>query len=183
VHRGGRRSWATIGNARRLSGNISLWQPDDVALRTALGKALFRAPDRLRKALPRVVRDGVRRRVGPFAPWEAGFAPRGARAPARRGDGTARLRRHRGAEGGDHVVVRIARRPSRRRAPRRHPQGTPLLRSLCNAPLRHRTGAGVPPVVPPPRRQEDGGVDTGLPVPAVGRAHCSNRPHPRRVFS
>lgn len=57
-----------------MSGNISLWQPDDVALRTALGKALFRAPDRLRKALPRVVRDGVRRRVGPFAPWEAGFA-------------------------------------------------------------------------------------------------------------
>jgi len=57
-----------------LSGNIRLWQPDGVALRTALGKALFRAPDGLRRALPRVVRDGVRRHVGPFAPWEAGFA-------------------------------------------------------------------------------------------------------------
>ena len=45
-----------------------------MALRTALGKALYRAPDGLRKVLPRTVRDGVRRRVGPFAPWEAGFA-------------------------------------------------------------------------------------------------------------
>jgi Sulfotransferase domain len=57
-----------------LSGNIWLWQPDPVALRTALGKALYRAPDGLRAALPRVVRDALRRRVGPFAPWEAGFA-------------------------------------------------------------------------------------------------------------
>jgi hypothetical protein len=63
----------TIGKVRRLSGNIALWHPDDVALRTALGKALYRAPDGLRKTLPRVLREGVRRRVGPFAPWEAGF--------------------------------------------------------------------------------------------------------------
>jgi Sulfotransferase domain len=45
-----------------------------VALQTALGKALYRTPDGLRKMLPRVVREGVRRLVGPFAPWEAGFA-------------------------------------------------------------------------------------------------------------
>jgi hypothetical protein len=57
-----------------LSGNIWLWQPDPVALRTALGKALYRAPDGFRAALPRVVRDALRRRLGPFAPWEAGFA-------------------------------------------------------------------------------------------------------------
>ena len=51
-----------------------MWQPDAVALRTALGKALYQAPEQLRRMLPRIVRDGVRRRVGPFAPWEAGFA-------------------------------------------------------------------------------------------------------------
>jgi hypothetical protein len=57
-----------------LSDTDVLWQPDPVALRTALGKALYRAPDGLRKALPRSVREGMRRRVGPFAPWEAGFS-------------------------------------------------------------------------------------------------------------
>ncbi len=44
-----------------------------MALRSALGDALYRAPDGLRKALPRALREAVRRRVGPFAPWEAGY--------------------------------------------------------------------------------------------------------------
>jgi len=65
----------TIGMARRLSWNTSVWHPDAVAIRTALGKALYRAPEGLRTILPRAVRDGLRRRIGPFAPWEAGFAP------------------------------------------------------------------------------------------------------------
>jgi hypothetical protein len=42
-------------------------------MRTALGKALFAAPGGLRRMLPRPVRDAVRRRLGPHAPWEAGF--------------------------------------------------------------------------------------------------------------
>ena len=50
-----------------------MWQPDAVGLRTALGQALHRAPQGLRQGLPRPVRDRVRRRIGPFAPWEAGF--------------------------------------------------------------------------------------------------------------
>jgi hypothetical protein len=44
-----------------------------VGSRTALGKALFRAPQALRRRLPQPVRDAVRRRVGPYAPWEAGY--------------------------------------------------------------------------------------------------------------
>jgi hypothetical protein len=44
-----------------------------VSLRTALGQALYRLPAPVRGALPRNVREGTRRRVGPFAPWEAGF--------------------------------------------------------------------------------------------------------------
>ena len=60
--------------ARWLSQDSGVWHPDAVALRTALGRALYRAPDGLRRMLPRTVRDLVRRRVGPFAPWEAGFA-------------------------------------------------------------------------------------------------------------
>jgi len=52
-----------------------VWQPDAVGLRTALGQALHRAPEGLRRGLPRTVRDRVRRRIGPFAPWEAGYAP------------------------------------------------------------------------------------------------------------
>ena len=50
-----------------------MWQPERVALRTALGQALFRFPDPVRRRLPRPVRDSIRRRVGPFAPWEAGY--------------------------------------------------------------------------------------------------------------
>lgn len=64
-----------------MSRHIAVWQPDVVALRTALGKALYRAPDGLRKMFPRAVREGVRRRVGPFAPWEAGYTHLGP-APA-----------------------------------------------------------------------------------------------------
>ena len=56
-----------------------VWQPDDVAFRTALGRALYRVPPRLRSVLPQSVRDRIRRRSGPFAPWEAGFDHR---APA-----------------------------------------------------------------------------------------------------
>lgn len=44
-----------------------------MALRTALGKALYRIPGGLRTAVPRPWRDRVRLRVGPFAPWEHGF--------------------------------------------------------------------------------------------------------------
>jgi hypothetical protein len=41
--------------------------------RRALGRALYAAPGRLRAVLPRPVREAVRRRTGPFAPWEDGF--------------------------------------------------------------------------------------------------------------
>jgi len=50
-----------------------------MTLRTAIGDVLFRVPQGVRDQLPRHVRDAIRRRVGPFAPWEAGF-PREARA-------------------------------------------------------------------------------------------------------
>lgn len=60
-----------------------------MALQTALGRALYRAPGALRHVVPHALREGLRRRIGPFAPWEAGFdqippAPRAgevARAP------------------------------------------------------------------------------------------------------
>jgi len=55
-----------------------------VTLRTALGKALYRVPGALRRGLPQPVRDGIRARVGPFAPWEAGFTH--AAPPPRPGD-------------------------------------------------------------------------------------------------
>jgi hypothetical protein len=44
-----------------------------VNLRTVLGKALYRLPDGLRRQVPRSVRQELRLRFGPFAPWEAGF--------------------------------------------------------------------------------------------------------------
>jgi len=40
---------------------------------TEIGEAVFRLPAGVRHLVPRVVRESVRRRVGPFAPWEAGF--------------------------------------------------------------------------------------------------------------
>ena len=55
-------------------GRDRLWQPDAVTLRTALGNALYRVPGALRRGLPQPVRDGIRARVGPFAPWETGFS-------------------------------------------------------------------------------------------------------------
>ena len=63
----------TIGVGAWLSALLGVWHPDDVALRTALGKALYRAPGALRRGMPRAWRDGLRSRIGPFAPWEAGF--------------------------------------------------------------------------------------------------------------
>lgn len=45
-----------------------------MALSRALGDTLYRLPKGVRGFLPRTVREAVRRRVGPFAPWEAGFA-------------------------------------------------------------------------------------------------------------
>jgi hypothetical protein len=51
-----------------------VWHPEVVALRTALGKALYGVPEGVRRVLPRGLRDAVRLRIGPFAPWEAGFA-------------------------------------------------------------------------------------------------------------
>lgn len=45
-----------------------------VALSRGAGEALFRLPKGVKGALPRPLRDVVRRRVGPFAPWEAGYA-------------------------------------------------------------------------------------------------------------
>jgi len=41
--------------------------------RGALGDALHRLPAGIRHGVPRSLRDQVRRRVGPFAPWESGF--------------------------------------------------------------------------------------------------------------
>ena len=58
---------------------MTLWHPDAVTRRSALGAALHRAPEAVRRLVPRALRDDLRRRVGPFAPWEAGF---GRRAPA-----------------------------------------------------------------------------------------------------
>jgi hypothetical protein len=72
----------TIRNTCRLSVNVAVWQPEAVALRTALGKALHGAPEGIRNLLPRALRDGVRSRLGPFAPWEAGFVPRLHAPPA-----------------------------------------------------------------------------------------------------
>src|SRR5579864_2363883 len=60
---------------RPVVGTIALWHPEVVAMRTALGKALYGAPEGLRRLLPRRLRDAVRVRLGPFAPWEAGFVP------------------------------------------------------------------------------------------------------------
>jgi hypothetical protein len=57
-----------------LSEKPWLWQPETVT-GTALGRALYRLPPALRERFPRVARDAVRRRLGPFAPWEAGFSP------------------------------------------------------------------------------------------------------------
>ncbi len=50
-----------------------MWQPDGVAVRTAFGRALYRVPARVRGVLPAAMRDAIRRRSGPFAPWESGF--------------------------------------------------------------------------------------------------------------
>ena len=41
--------------------------------RATTGRALYSLPEGVRRALPEGVRDAVRRRVGPFAPWEDGF--------------------------------------------------------------------------------------------------------------
>ena len=68
----------------RVVGRDPLWQPDAVTLRTALGNALYRMPGALRRGLPQPLRDAVRARVGPFAPWEAGFTHRAP--PPRPGD-------------------------------------------------------------------------------------------------
>ncbi len=57
-------------------------------MRTALGKALYGAPEGLRRLLPRGLRDAVRVRLGPFAPWEAGFVPT-LRTPPALGPGEA----------------------------------------------------------------------------------------------
>ena len=182
-----RRSWhATIGNGSDgCRAHISLWHPDDVALRTALGKALYRAPDGLRKVLPRVVRDGVRRRVGPFAPWEAGFTH--APPPPGPGEdtGPARLRRDRRPEGRHHVVVRAHRRriPTWPAAPTFHKERhffAPLRHGRRSAPSRcsayHRW-------FPRPIRPEDGGVDAGLHLPALGPPAARAGRAPRRACS
>lgn len=54
----------TVGH-RGMSGIVSA--------RNKLGAALYRVPDGVRQVLPRGLRDRIRRSVGPFAPWEAGF--------------------------------------------------------------------------------------------------------------
>jgi hypothetical protein len=45
-----------------------------MALQNAIGQLLYRLPRRIRERLPRNFRDSIRHRIGPFAPWEAGFA-------------------------------------------------------------------------------------------------------------
>ena len=75
-----RRRCPAVGAGARLSVRGAVWHPGAVTRRSALGEALHRAPGALRRIVPRALRDDLRRRVGPFAPWEAGF-PRRAPAP------------------------------------------------------------------------------------------------------
>jgi hypothetical protein len=44
-----------------------------MTLRSSAGRALYALPGGLRKVLPQSAREAVRRRTGPFAPWESGF--------------------------------------------------------------------------------------------------------------
>lgn len=53
---------------------VAVWKPGFVAVRRALGVALYRLPGSVRSAVPVSLRDSVRHRIGPFAPWEAGYA-------------------------------------------------------------------------------------------------------------
>lgn len=49
-----------------------LWQPEAVAPPRALGRALHRLPRGMRQLIPLGMRESIRQRIGPFAPWERG---------------------------------------------------------------------------------------------------------------
>ena len=156
--------------ARWVVGRDPLWQPDAVTLRTALGNAPV--PD-AGSAAPRVAPTGARRDScpgGPLRPVGGRLLARGPAARTRRRRRPARLRRDRGPEGRDDVVVRAHRGASRRGPATRRPQGAALLRPLRLHRLRSHRHRGVPPVVRPPGRHPRRGADPRLHVPALGRA-------------
>ena len=60
---------------------MCLWQPEAVTPRRSLGRTLHGLPPGLRSLLPAGIRQSIRQRIGPFAPWEQGFSS-AAPAPA-----------------------------------------------------------------------------------------------------
>lgn len=53
---------------------VGVWDPEAVTPPPALGKTLHRLPAGVRALFPRGMRQSIRERVGPFAPWERGFS-------------------------------------------------------------------------------------------------------------
>ncbi len=163
-----------------------------MALRTALGDGAVPGPRRTapgpapRRARSRPASGGALRPVG------GGLRARAPDPGPGRGTGAARLRRHRRAEGRDHMVVRAHRRAPRRDAPRPRAQGAPLLRPVRHPRLRPRADRGVSPLVSPAGGQDDGGVDPRLRLPVLGAtparrgrprgAPARHRPRPRRAL-
>ena len=105
---------------------------------------------------------------GRYAPWEEGFD---FTPPAlggwRSGRGT-RLRRHRGAEGGDDVVARAYCSPPASIGPAGFAQGASLLRPLRVANVRPCRCGGVPRLVPSATWHPRWRVDARLCAHALG---------------
>ena len=59
-----------------------LWQPEPVTPSRSLGRTLHGLPPGLRSLLPPRIRQSIRQRIGPFAPWEQGFSSIAPPAPA-----------------------------------------------------------------------------------------------------
>lgn len=51
-----------------------MWHPGPVTPPRSLGNSVYRLPGGLRSLVPRTIRESIRQRVGPFAPWESGFS-------------------------------------------------------------------------------------------------------------
>lgn len=50
-----------------------MWHPEPVTAPRALGNSLYRIPGSIRSLAPRTIRESIRQRIGPFAPWERDF--------------------------------------------------------------------------------------------------------------
>jgi hypothetical protein len=72
-HPQSRATWSRHGADNRLSHQLAYGNLATVAGERALGKTLHRLPGGIRQIFPRPLRETIRRSVGPFAPWEAGF--------------------------------------------------------------------------------------------------------------